>query len=96
MVAWEFDAPKIVPLRVATSFVKLKACAPEHSSLAGGGVGDDRVTESSVLHATPANPDATIVGDLASGAGIPEQQFDAAILTQVLQCIFRWEVAQRM
>ena len=50
--------------------------------------GGDRVTESAVLHATPGNADATIVGDLATGEGIPDGRFDAAIVTQVLHCVF--------
>lgn len=50
--------------------------------------GGDRVTESAVLHATTGNPEATIVGDLATGEGVPDGCFDAVIATQVLQCIF--------
>jgi SAM-dependent methyltransferase len=50
--------------------------------------GGDRVTERAVLHATAGNANATLVGDLATGEGIPEGRFDAAILTQVLQCVF--------
>jgi SAM-dependent methyltransferase len=50
--------------------------------------GGDRVTERAVLHAVPGNMNATLVGDLGTGAGIPESHFDAAILTQVLQCVF--------
>jgi SAM-dependent methyltransferase len=57
--------------------------------------GGDRVTESAVLHATAGNAEATIVGDLATGAGIPEARFDAAILTQTLQCIFDVQGAVR-
>ncbi|MFI5310336.1 MAG: methyltransferase domain-containing protein [Gemmatimonadales bacterium] len=50
--------------------------------------GDDRVTESAVLHAVAGNPEATIVGDLATGEGIPQGRFDAVILSQTLQCVF--------
>ena len=50
--------------------------------------GGDRVTTSDVLHATVENPNATIVGDLESGTGIPLGAFDAVILTQVLMCTF--------
>lgn len=46
------------------------------------------VTHSDVLHATPGNHGATIVGDLATGAGIPQAAFDCIILTQVLPFIF--------
>lgn len=50
--------------------------------------GGDRVTASDVLHFAAGNASATIVGDLATGAGIPEARFDCVILTQVLQCVF--------
>ncbi|HXE52644.1 MAG TPA: methyltransferase domain-containing protein [Tepidisphaeraceae bacterium] len=50
--------------------------------------GAGRVERSDVLHATPANRSATLVGDLASGAGIPHAAFDCIILTQVLPFIF--------
>lgn len=52
--------------------------------------GGERVTRSDVLHARPGNPEATLVGDLCSGAGIPESAFDCIILTQVLP--FVWDV----
>lgn len=57
--------------------------------------GGDRVTESAVLHATAGNADATIVGDLATGAGVPDARFDAAILSQTLQCVFDVQGAAR-
>ncbi len=50
--------------------------------------GANRVTTSDVLHATPGNRRATIIGDLASGEGIPHHAFDCIILTQTLHCIF--------
>jgi SAM-dependent methyltransferase len=46
--------------------------------------GGDRVTQSDVLHAVAGNRKATIVGDLATGDGIPSDAFDCIILTQVL------------
>jgi SAM-dependent methyltransferase len=52
--------------------------------------GGARVTRSDVLHARPGNPDATIVGDLCTGQGIPTDAFDCIILTQVLP--FLWDV----
>lgn len=57
--------------------------------------GGQRVTESAILHATADNADATIVGNLATGDGIPEGRFDAAILSQTLQCIFDVQGAAR-
>jgi glycosyltransferase involved in cell wall biosynthesis/SAM-dependent methyltransferase len=52
--------------------------------------GGDRVKQSDVLHERPGNPEATLVGDLCSGAGIPIAAFDCIILTQVLP--FVWDV----
>ena len=50
--------------------------------------GQGRVVHSDVLHATPGNPKATIVGDLATGRGVPDAAFDCIILTQVLPFVF--------
>ena len=50
--------------------------------------GGNRVTASDVLHPAAGNGAATIIGDLATGGGIPKASFDCAILTQVLQCVF--------
>jgi hypothetical protein len=57
--------------------------------------GGDRVTQRDVLHATPGNASATIVGDLATGEGIPRDCFDAIVLTQVLQFIPDFAAATR-
>lgn len=50
--------------------------------------GKDRVTRSEVLHATAGNTEATLVGDLGSGANIPICHYDCLILTQVFPFIF--------
>ncbi len=50
--------------------------------------GGARVTGSDVLHVTAGNPVATIVADLADAMHIPDERFDAIILTQTLQLIF--------
>ncbi len=50
--------------------------------------GGSRVTQSDVLHATEGNRKATLVGDLATGSGIPKNAFDCIILTQVLPFLF--------
>jgi hypothetical protein len=50
--------------------------------------GVDDVTSSDVLHAAPGNPDATIVGDLATGEGLPSEAFDCFIMTQTLHLIY--------
>jgi hypothetical protein len=44
--------------------------------------GANRVTHSDVLHVAAGNPVATIIGDLASGEGIPMDTFDCMIVTQ--------------
>jgi hypothetical protein len=38
--------------------------------------GGDRVNRSDVLHAVPGNPNATLVGDLVTGQGVPREKFD--------------------
>jgi hypothetical protein len=50
--------------------------------------GGTRVAKSDVMHATQGNALATFVGDLATGAGIPERVFDCVILTQTLPFIY--------
>jgi SAM-dependent methyltransferase len=56
----------------------------------GGGV-----VKSDVLHVTTGNPEATLVGDLASGAGLPDEAFDCAIVVQTLQMIYDFQAAVR-
>jgi SAM-dependent methyltransferase len=51
------------------------------------------VTESHVLHATGESPDATIVGDLVSGEGVPDGAFDCIVLTQTLPFVYDVEAA---
>jgi hypothetical protein len=51
-------------------------------------IGGDRVTKSDVLHAVEGNPNATLVGDLATGRGIPSGVFDCLIMTQTFQFIY--------
>lgn len=50
-----------------------------------GGV---HVSRSEVLHAVPGNPQATMVGDLETGANIPQGAFHCIILTQTLLYIY--------
>lgn len=57
--------------------------------------GGNRVTHSDVLHATAGNPEATIVGDLATGTNIPANAFDCMILTQTLTHIYQLSDAVR-
>lgn len=58
--------------------------------------GRERVTQSDVLHAEPGNPQATVVGDLSTGEGVPAGVYDCIILTQVVQHIFKIEDAIRV
>lgn len=57
---------------------------PEYTKRFGG----TRVTQSDVLHAQPGNPQATLIGDLATGQGIPDDSFDCLILTQTFPFIY--------
>lgn len=50
--------------------------------------GGDRVRRSEVLHVVEGMPEATLVGDLATGRGIPRSTFDCLILTQTLETIY--------
>ena len=50
--------------------------------------GDGQVTQSDVLYAKPGLPEATIVGDLTTGNGIPRDAFDCLIVTQTLPFIY--------
>ena len=53
-----------------------------------GWYGGDEVTASDVLFAAEGNPDATVIGDLTTGAGIAEAAYDCFICTQTLQVIY--------
>ena len=55
--------------------------------------GGERVSRSDVLHAVKDNPQATLVGDLSTGLGIPENTFDCLIVTQTLLVIFDFRAA---
>jgi SAM-dependent methyltransferase len=50
--------------------------------------GGARITKSDVLHAKAGNPQATLIGDLSSGEGIPNGVFDCVILTQTLPFVY--------
>ena len=50
--------------------------------------GMDRVVRGDVLHVHAGNPQATIVGDLATDSTIPSSVFDCVIATQTFQLIF--------
>jgi SAM-dependent methyltransferase len=50
--------------------------------------GQDRVTESDVMHSVEGNPAATIVADLTKANHLPSNRYDAIIFTQTLQFIY--------
>jgi SAM-dependent methyltransferase len=53
------------------------------------------VEQSDVLHATGESGDTTIVGDLVTGDGIPDESFDCIVLTQTLPFVFDVHAAVR-
>jgi hypothetical protein len=55
--------------------------------------GGERVGHSDVLHAASGNPQATLVGDLQTGAGLSNNTYDCIILTQTLPFIFDVQAA---
>jgi len=57
--------------------------------------GAGHVLQSNVLHAVSGNRSATIIGDLASGDGIPTEAFDCFIMTQTLPFVFDIFAAMR-
>ena len=57
--------------------------------------GSDRVSQADVLYPKDGFPDATVVGNLESGVGIPRDAFDCIILTQVFPFIYGLEAAVR-
>jgi hypothetical protein len=50
--------------------------------------GRDRVEKSEVLHAVEGNPEATLIGNLETGQGIPKKSFNCVILTQTLPFLY--------
>ncbi len=60
-------------------------------------MGGDKVTSSDILHSNIGvpGPAATVLGDFATGEGIPEEAFDCVIVTQTLLFIYDVESAVR-
>jgi SAM-dependent methyltransferase len=69
----------------------LEIANPEMTQRYGG----NRVTRSDVLHPVPAPPPVTLVGDLATGEGLPDGVFDCAIVTQTLLLVYDVQSAVR-
>ena len=57
--------------------------------------GDGAVTSSDILYAADGLPEATVVGDLTTGDGLPSRAFDCFICTQTLQLIYDVRAAVR-
>lgn len=66
----------------------LEIGSPAYTRKFGG-----RDVKSEVLHAVEGNKDATLVGDLSTGEGIPSEFVDCAILTQTLPFIYDCQAA---
>jgi SAM-dependent methyltransferase len=49
--------------------------------------GADRITDSEILDIDAANPDATLIADLAEARSLRAEHFDCVILTQTLQYV---------
>lgn len=60
-----------------------------------GWYGDGAVSAADILYASDELPEATVVGDLTTGDGLPDGAFDCFICTQTLQCIYDIPAALR-
>jgi hypothetical protein len=69
----------------------LEVAEPTYTQWYGG----DDVTHSDVLHAAPGNEEATVVGDLVTGEGLPREAYDCFVMTQTLQVIYDVAAAVR-
>ncbi len=61
----------------------------EYTLFFGGG----RVTSSDILHVDETNKSATFIGDISNAPQIPDNTFDAIILTQTLHLIYNFKDA---
>ncbi len=55
--------------------------------------GGARVSRADVLHVSPGNPRATLVGDISKPGVLPDDAFDCIIFTQTLQLVFDFRAA---
>jgi hypothetical protein len=69
----------------------LEVAEPTYTQWYGGA----DVTRSDVLHAAPGNDQATVVGDLVTGAGLERDAYDCFVMTQTLQVIYDVRAAVR-
>jgi SAM-dependent methyltransferase len=54
---------------------------------------DSGLIRCDVLDIDPANPQATLICDLAVADGVPDALFDCFVLTQTLHVIYNWQAA---
>lgn len=57
--------------------------------------GGNRVGRSDVLHLIEGNPEATLVGDLVTGEGVPRDRYDCILVINTFPIIFEVERALR-
>ncbi|WP_448614624.1 glycosyltransferase [Modestobacter sp. URMC 112] len=57
--------------------------------------GGSRVVQADVLNVRAGHPETTFVGDLADGAGLPNEAFDCVVLTQTLHLVYDLPAAVR-
>lgn len=54
---------------------------------------DKGITEQDILHVSPDNPHATIIGDLGQNGVLPNETFDCQVITQTLHLIYDMKAA---
>jgi hypothetical protein len=69
----------------------LEVAEPTYTQWYGG----EEVTRSDVLYAAPGHEEATLVGNLATGEGLPREAYDCFVMTQTLQVIYDVAAAVR-
>ena len=96
---WGFDRGLPVDRRYIEGFLEEHAADVRGESLEVNEAlytrryGGARLTATNVLDIDPANPNATIVGDLCDEQTLPEGRFDCFVLTQTLQFVADPEAA---
>jgi hypothetical protein len=69
----------------------LEVAEPTYTQWYGG----DDVTHADVLHAAAGSDEATVVGELVTGEGLPRDAYDCFVMTQTLQVIYDAAAAVR-
>lgn len=79
-------------LKQTSSYIKgrvLEIGGNEYTMLFGG----NKIKQSDILHIDESNDKATFVGDISNAPQIPDNTFDAVILTQTLHLIYNFKDA---